>query len=59
MSSSIVTEATTFVMELRGHKQATTHSHVQSRCMRLNPNTPKIRIVQKKISDDENRIRIC
>ena len=27
MSSWIVTEATTFEMELRGHKQATAHSH--------------------------------
>ena len=27
MSSSIVKEATTFEMELRGHKQATAHSH--------------------------------
>ena len=26
MLSSIVTEATTFEMELRGHKQATAHS---------------------------------
>ena len=27
MLSSIVKEATTFEMELRGHKQATAHSH--------------------------------
>ena len=31
MSSSIVKEATTFEMELRGHKQATAHSHAHTK----------------------------
>ena len=29
MLSSIVKEATTFEMEMRGHKQATAHAHVR------------------------------
>ena len=39
MLSSIVKEATTFEMELRGHKHATAHSHEHT----------KIQILQKKI----------
>ena len=50
MSSSIITEATTFEMELRGHKQATAHSHERTK----NSNRSK-----KIFRDDEIRIRIC
>ena len=47
-------------MELCGCKQATAHAHVQPHCVCVStPNTPKIRIVQKKNRNDENRIRIC
>ena len=33
---SIVTDATTFEMELCGHKQATAHAHLQPQCVCLN-----------------------
>ena len=50
MLSSIVKEATTFEMELRGHKQATAHSHEHTK----NSNRSK-----KNFRDDKIRIRIC
>ena len=48
--SSIVTEATSFEMELRGHKQATAHSH---------EHTKKFESFKKNFRDDKIRIRIC
>ena len=50
MLSSIVTEATSFEMELRGHKQATAHSH---------EHTKKFESFKKNFRDDKIRIRIC
>ena len=49
MLSSTVKEATTFEMELRGHKQATAHSHEHTK--NSNPS--------KKFRNDKIRIRIC
>ena len=50
MLSSIVTEATTFEMELRGHKQATAHSHETHQ---------KFEFFKNNFRDDKIRIRIC
>ena len=50
MLSSIVTEATTFEMELRGYKQATAHSHEHTK--NSNPSKNNSR-------HDKIRIRIC
>ena len=50
MLSSNVKEATTFEMELRGHKQATAHSHEHTKIS--NPS-------KKNIRNDKIQIRIC
>ena len=55
----VVTDTTTFEMELCGHKQATAHAHVQSHCTWLNFEHSKNSNRSKKIRSDENRIRIC
>ena len=47
-------------MELCGHKQDKAQAHVRPHGVcDWTLNTPKIRIVQKKFRDEENRIRIC
>ena len=61
MLSWVVTDTTTFELELCGCKQATAHAHGQPHGVCDGTlNTPKIRIVPKNnFRDDEIRIRIC
>ena len=60
VSSWIVTDATTFVMELCEHKQATAQAHVQPHCVWLNfEHTKNSNRSKKNLRSDKNRFRIC
>ena len=60
MSSWVVTDTTTFELELRGHKQATAQAHVRPHCVWLNfEHTKNSNPSKNNVRSDEIRTRIC